>query len=78
MAQIHYTNGSSFKYDFIPYGDPTSKLIIETKDTTITIECYKIDENNHIVHSSQNEESYFESGKNGLMKKLLKSLGDFQ
>lgn len=78
IAQIHYTNGSSFKYNFIPYGDPTSKLIIETKDTTVSIECYKIDDHNYIVHSSQNEEAYFESDKNGLIEKLFKSLEDFQ
>lgn len=78
IAKTHYINGSHFKNDFVPSGDPECRLLIETMDSTINIECYKIDENKYIIHSSQNKEAYFESDKNGLMKKLFKSLDDLQ
>ncbi len=78
LNTISHRSGSSFADDLKPSGNPDFQLTIEGRNMRpVNLKGYLKDEEEIIIHSSQNPEAWFKSKKTGLFDDLFKGKGYF-
>ncbi|MCB2196505.1 MAG: DUF4340 domain-containing protein [Bacteroidetes bacterium] len=80
ISNVQFEDGYQFDNNFTADTEPLYSLTLLDQDSAeITkINCYKIDNINYIIHSSQNEAAYFKAKQNDLVNQFFKSLEYFK
>lgn len=74
LNNLGYQSGSSFADNFKPQNNPDYQLVIEGNNMTqIVVAGYENTENEVIIHSSLNADSYFNSSYDGVFSKIFES-----
>ena len=73
IRKLKYTNGSRFVHDFAPEGhDVYGKITVNMKgQSPVFLTAYQTDAAKYVVHSSMNDESYFDGNSGKLFEKLF-------
>lgn len=80
ISNVQFEDGSQFDTNFTEDTEVLYSLTFLDQDSAeiTTISCYKIDQLNYIIHSSQNEGAYFKAKQNDLVNQFFKSLEYFK
>lgn len=78
LTSLQNKNGYTFNDGFKNESKPVYQLKLTGDNIeNIEISCYAIDGDQFVIHSNQNTEAYFESGKEGLVNQLFKPVHYF-
>lgn len=80
ISNVQFEDGYQFDNNFKADTEPLYSLTFLDQDSAeiATINCYKLDNINYIIHSSQNETAYFKAKQNDLVNQFFKSLEYFK
>lgn len=80
ISNVQFEDGYQFENRFTPDSDPlySVKFIGKDHHEIAQVNCYKLDDINYVIHSSQNENSYFRAKENDLVNQFFKSQNYFK
>ncbi len=80
ISNVQFEDGYKFDNEFTPASEPLYSVTFIGKDHNelTQLNCYKIDNINYVIHSSQNENSYFRAKENDLVNQFFKSQNYFK
>lgn len=79
ISNVQFEDGYKFENNFTPGSDPiySVKFIGKDHHEIAQVNCYKLDDINYVIHSSQNANSYFRAKENDLVNRFFKSQNYF-
>ncbi len=79
LGILSWMRNGNFDDSFTPATDAVYTVQISGKTIQpVTVRVYQKDSVNYVINSTQNPKAFFVSNQNGILKRLLKTVGDFK